>query len=84
MKEIWGFLKFLSGLYLIYLAFYFLYWYIKMHFHPKWFWVFWIWTFLAIYLNYDHRRKSKAERDPRSGYEIWQENMKNYDAVRGY
>jgi hypothetical protein len=61
MKEIWGFLKFLSGLYLIYLAFYFLYWYIKMHFHPKWFWAFWIYTFFVISIYINDQKKTQED-----------------------
>jgi hypothetical protein len=44
------FFSFISGLYLLYIAFLFIKWYIKMHFHPKWFWVFWIYTFIVIYM----------------------------------
>jgi len=61
MKEIWGILKFLSGLYLIYLAFYFLYWYIKMHFHPKWFWAFWIYTFFVISIYINDQKKTQED-----------------------
>jgi hypothetical protein len=35
-------------------------------------------------MYFNHQQKIKDERDPRSGQEIWTENMKNYDSVRGY
>ncbi len=83
MKAILGFLKFLSGLYLIYLAFYFLFWYCKMHFHPKWFWAFWIYSALTICMYYN-QKKTEDKYESRSGYELWQEKMKDYDVVRRY
>ena len=41
-------LSFLTGLYLIYLVLWFFVWYIKMHFHPKWWWAFWMYTLLPF------------------------------------
>lgn len=68
MKEIWGILKFLSGLYLIYLVFYFLFWYIKMHFHPKWFWAFWIYTIFLLNINFNYKPKIKTQKDYNKEY----------------
>lgn len=34
--------------------------------------------------NRIHESKLKETQDNRSGYEIWKENMKDYDAERGY
>jgi hypothetical protein len=35
-------------------------------------------------MYFNHQQKLKEEHDSRSGQEIWTENMKDYDAVRGY
>lgn len=75
MKGILGFLRFLGNIALIGLAFYFLYWYIKMHFHPKWFWAFWLNTFISIGMYISHNRPDpERERIERmTGDEYWEE-----------
>ena len=78
-----AFLNFLSGLFLFYLVYVALKWYIKGHF-GKHFIFFWLYSFFAIFMYFKHQQQIKSEYDPRSGQEIWEENMKNYDAVRGY
>lgn len=83
MRFIIGLFKLLEGVMLFALAFYFLRWYIKGHF-GKYFILFWAYSILCICMYFNHQQKMKDERDPRSGQEIWTENMKNYDAVRGY
>ena len=78
MKKIW---QLLSGIYLFYIAFLFITWYVKMHFHPKWFWIFWIYTAIVIvaWLNHNYVMELMyGKNDTRSGYEIWNENMRNY------
>jgi hypothetical protein len=78
MRKLW---HVLSGLYLFYIAFLFLGWYIKMHFHPKWFWAFWIYSIIVIvaYCNHSYIHDLQYGKDnTRSGYEIWNENMRNY------
>ena len=39
---------------IFYLAIVFITWYIKMHKHPKWWWVFWLNTICAIYMKMDY------------------------------
>lgn len=87
MKSILGFisgiLNFISGIFLFYLFFSFLKWYVKGHF-GKYFILFWAYTILTIYFWSYKKDQYKKEQDPRSGYEIWNENMDNYDPARGY
>ena len=83
MRSIIGALKFLEGLMLFYFAFYLLGWYIKGHF-GKYFILFWLYSAFCVFLYFNHQQKLKDEYDPRSGQEIWTENMKDYDAARGY
>jgi hypothetical protein len=85
MRFLIGLLKVLEGLILFYLLFIFLKWYVKGHF-GKYFIFFWAWTIFSffVYQSESKRINEKYASDPRSGYEIWQENMKGYDAVRGY
>lgn len=91
MRFIFNLLSVFSILYLIFLFFK---WYIKEHFGKN-FIVFWICTLLCIYIYINDMQKIKQEQqrykikyeteyDNRSGQEIWTENMKDYDAVRGY
>lgn len=85
MKALIGLLRLLEGLIIFYLAFMFIKWYVKGHF-GKYFILFWAWTIFSIFHYYSEKQRlnEKYASDPRSGYEIWQDNMKNYDAVRGY
>lgn len=79
-----GLFSFLSGLYLFYLFFLFIGWYIKGHF-GKYFLFFWVSTILSIFIyKYGQYKIFKEDFDSRSAQEIWDERMKNYDAVRGY
>jgi len=85
MRFLIGLLKLLEGFILFYLAFMFIKWYIKGHF-GKYFILFWAWTIFSIFFNISETKRlnEKYASDPRSGQEIWTENMKNYDAERGY
>ncbi len=83
MRFIVGLLKLLEGLMLFYLVFWLLGWYIKGHF-GKYFIFFWIFSALCVFVYFNHQQQLKDEYDPRSGQEIWTENMKDYDAARGY
>ena len=87
MSEGKGFWTILARLYWIFLIGYFIYWYIKMHTHPRWWWAFWICSVVFIWFyqldvndipesTYGH--PSFVNTDTRSGNEIWQENMRNY------
>lgn len=75
--------SFLSGLYLFYLFFLLIGWYVKGHF-GKYFILFWAFTIFMTFYYLNHQNKAKTEYDSRSGYEIWNEKMKNYDPVKGY
>jgi hypothetical protein len=35
-------------------------------------------------MYFQNQQRLKDSYDPRSGQEIWTENMKDYDAARGY
>lgn len=85
MKFLSGLFNVLSGFIMFFMLFLFIKWYIKGHFDKKWFWAFWAFTIFTI-INYNthHNPPPGFESDPRSGQEIWNENMKNYDAQRGY
>lgn len=83
IQAIANFFKFISGIYLFYLFYLFIKWYIGGHF-KKYFIFFWLNTILSIYMYYDNKHKREASYNPKSGQEIWTENMKNYDPVRGY
>jgi 4-hydroxybenzoate polyprenyltransferase len=83
MRFIIGLLKLLEGLMLFYLVFWILGWYIKGHF-SKHFIFFWIFSALCMFVYFNHQQEVKNSYDPRSGQEIWTENMKDYDAARGY
>ena len=85
MRFLIGLLKLLEGVILFYLAFMFIKWYIKGHF-GKYFILFWAWTIFSIFFNISEMKRldEKWSSDPRSGQEIWTENMKNYDSVKGY
>ena len=78
-----GLFSFLSGLYLFYLFFLLIGWYVKGHF-GKYFILFWAYSIFVVFMYFNQQHKIKSEYDTRSGQEIWTENMKNYDAVRGY
>lgn len=91
---LWGFIvsliSFISSILLFYYLYLFIVWYIKGHF-SKYFIFFWICTISsAIFLVYDHNRSEREYQEyqlkygSKSGYELWNENMKDYDAVRGY
>jgi len=41
-------LKLLKGFAVFALAYWFITWFIKGLFHPKWWWVFWLWIILSI------------------------------------
>jgi hypothetical protein len=74
MRTLLNLLKLLSNLYLFAMAFIFLGWYIKMHFHPKWFWAFWLNTIVAIVM-YVHHNQPDPEReriDRMTGAEYWE------------
>lgn len=83
----------LSVFSLLFLLFLFFKWYIKGHFGKN-FIAFWACTILYIFIYNNDMQKAKQEQrykikhkieyDNRSGQEIWTENMKDYDAVRGY
>ena len=78
-----GFFNFLSGIFLFYLLFLFLRWYIKGHF-GKYFIFFWAYTIFTIFFYLYKQQEHKKESNPKSGYEVWQDNMKDYDAEKGY
>lgn len=67
-----GFFKLLEGLALFGLAFMFLRWFIKGLF-GKYFILFWIWLFIAIWMYISHNNKVENEYDHRTGAEIWEE-----------
>ena len=83
MKFLISLLKVLEGFILFYLLFVFIKWFVKGHF-GKYFILFWANSIICVIIFYNHQQKMKDERDPRSGYQIWKENMKDYDAERGY
>ena len=56
MKNLWGAFK--AGVIVFYV-----YTFIKMHTHPKWWWVFWLNTICAIYMKMDY--------DANGGIEGW-------------
>lgn len=74
MRTLLKFLRFLGNIALIYLAFYFLFWYIKMHFNPKWFWIFWLNTIISIIMLINSRQPDpERERiDRMTGAEYWE------------
>ena len=72
MKFLLGLVKLIEGIVLFYLVFVFLKWYIKGHFE-KYFILFWICTIVVIFHQYQYQTYS--EYDPRSGYEIFKENI---------
>lgn len=74
MKGILSFFRFLGNIALIYLAFYFLFWYIKMHFNKKWFWIFWLNTVLSIiiYLNHNKPDPERERIERMTGAEYWE------------
>ena len=70
-----GILKIFEGFALVYLAFLFLGWYIKMHFHKKWFLLFWLNTIICILTELNFQSELKREREyNKTGQEIWIEN----------
>ena len=71
LKAIGSFFRFLEGVTLIGLAFWFLGWYIKMHFNPKWFWLFWINTIMSISMYCTHA--SNLEKNTKKRNDIWDE-----------
>ena len=90
----WGALvslfRVISNLLLIYYFILFLVWYVKGHF-GKYFIFFWTWTALSISIYFYQKHKIERENEEymrkwgnKSGQEIWNENMKDYDPVRGY
>ena len=85
MKILIGLLKVLEGFILFYLLFAFLKWYITGHFgkHAILFWLFTIAGLICYPIVMQHH-EAKYASDHRSGYEMCKENMKNYDADRGY
>lgn len=83
MRYLISLLKVLEGFILFYLLFIVIRWYVKGHF-GKYFILFWAYSIFCIVLFTIEKQKMKDDQDPRSGYQIWQENMKNYDAERGY
>lgn len=85
MRFLIGLFRLLEGFILFYLVFMFISWYVKGHF-GKYFIFFWAWTIFTIFytISENKRLNEKYAVDPRSGQEIWTENMKNYDATRGY
>lgn len=78
------FLKLLEGMAIFGLLIWFIIWYVKMHFNPRYCLFFWLFTFSMICICVFYEPGPQFEIDPRTGYEIWQEKMKNYDAQRGY
>ena len=70
-------LSFIGHVFLFYYAFEFIKWYIKMHFNLKWFWVFWLNTFLSAFIYINHHNKPIDPIDTKSGYELWQEKYNN-------
>ena len=83
MRFLVGLFKSIMGLLLFYYVFWAVKWYIKGHF-SKYFILFWLYSTLCIFLYFNNQQKLKDSYDPRSGQEIWTENMKDYDAERGY
>jgi hypothetical protein len=83
MRVLIGLFELLKGLILFYLIFYLIKWYIKGHF-GKYFIIFWLYSTFCVFLYFNHQQKLKDSYDSRSGQEIWTENMKDYDAERGY
>jgi len=85
MKALGGLFRLLEGIVLFYLLFVFLKWYITGHFgkYALLFWLFTISGFIC-YPIVKHHHEAKYASDHRSGYEMCKENMKNYDAERGY
>ena len=82
MKTLNGILRFAEGLFLFGLAIYFAVFYIKGHFGKHWY-LFWGLTIFLVCYKYQHDH-SNEDNDKRPGYVIWEEKMRNYDAVRGY
>jgi hypothetical protein len=85
MKLLGGLFRLLEGFILFYLLFAFIKWYITGHFgkYAVLFWAFTISCFICYPIVKQHH-EAKYASDYRSGQEIWNENMKNYDPVRGY
>ena len=81
MKFLSGLFKLIEGIILFYLMFVFLKWYIKGHF-GKYFILFWICTIAVVF--HHHQYQTHSEYNPTSGYEIFKENIKDYDSQRGY
>jgi hypothetical protein len=85
MKALGGLFRLLEGIVLFYLLFVFLKWYITGHF-GKYALLFWLFTisFCIYYPIEKSRLDTKYASDHRSGYEMFKENMKDYDVERGY
>jgi hypothetical protein len=82
--------KFITGVLLLYYFFMFILWYIKGHFSKN-FIFFWAFSIVGFFIcKYEHNRienkyqEYQSKYGNKSGYELWNENMKDYDAVRGY
>jgi len=85
MKALGGLFRLLEGIVLFYLLFAFLKWYITGHFgkYAILFWAFTISGFIC-YPIIKQQHEAKYASDHRSGYEMFKENMKDYDVERGY
>lgn len=72
--KILNILRFIGNIFLIYFAFVFLIWYIKGHFNRKWFWAFWLNTFLSItmYINHNKPDPERERIDRMTGAEYWE------------
>jgi hypothetical protein len=85
MKALGGLFRLLEGIVLFYLLFVFLKWYITGHF-GKYFILFWIFT-ASCFIYYPiakQQHEAKHVSSSKSGYELFKENMKNYNVERGY
>jgi len=71
MSKIWNIL---SSIVIIALFVWFIKWFVKGLFDPKWFWAYWIWLIVSITIGYrDYNKHKNFQYDHRTGSEIWEE-----------
>jgi hypothetical protein len=85
MKALGGLFRLLHGIIVFWVVFAFIRWYIKGHF-GKYFVLFWLFTISCIiyYPIAKQQHEAKHVSIGKSGYELFKENMKDYNVERGY
>jgi hypothetical protein len=68
--------KFISTLFILSLAFYFVKWYIKGH-KGKYAVLFWLNTIIACFMFFNEKTNKQIE-DTTPGYVYWERNVKNH------